>query len=83
MCAQPGLWGNETSSGNIPLPRLSHGGETEKKKTRSFYAVNFAAPQTGLRSECGAARKTRNTNANSPLTARHEDYGSALGCWPS
>lgn len=38
---QSGLWGYETSSGNIPQPRLSHGGNDKKKL--GFYAVNFAA----------------------------------------
>lgn len=36
---QTGLWGYETSSGNIPQPQLSHG-----EKTKSYlYAVNFIA----------------------------------------
>jgi len=43
---QSGLWGYETSSGNIPL--FSY---TEKTKT-FFDAVNFTALYTGLRSKC-------------------------------
>lgn len=56
---EDGLWGYETSSGDIPLPHLSHGWKKRREKKRrevGFYAVNFAAALTGLRGKRGAAR---------------------------
>lgn len=77
MCSW-GLWGYETTSGNIPQPQRSH---DEKVKKRGFNAVNFAALSTGLRSESSTARRMLNTNVNSLLTAWDGDYGKASSCY--